>query len=304
MNYWLTTQWPQRKGEENKYDLGVWLKDGDEKYGRDIEKGDLVLFYESKTGRSEERSDINGNKIIISCHIGEQGIIKIGEIKTALYPHSKKPRAKYTDGTEAWWRWHAEATLITQSGLVPRCRVSEVLNYKLNYEYKGFGSGHSGLKQISKEQFEKLLTLFRQNLIDKSRKRKVTKRGKIKTKVTKYESKEHRELKHYVAENPSAVLKEDGLLTIGIEYLFPTNDRADIVLKDKWGRIIGVEIELIVSDGDSAGPLQSVKYRRMLEWVFDRHPGDSRSFLVANKISKKIKDKCTKYGIEFFEIKQ
>ncbi|MCG2710905.1 MAG: hypothetical protein L6416_01010 [Candidatus Omnitrophica bacterium] len=57
------------------------------------------------------------------------------------------------------------------------------------------------------------------------------------------------------------MLNEEGLITIGKEYPFPTNDRADIVLKDKYGRIIGVEIEVEVNDDENAGPIQAIKYR-------------------------------------------
>jgi len=302
MKYWLTTHWPPRKGEENKYGLTIWLKDGQESVGRDISKGDMVLFYESKTGKSETRIDAAGNKKTFPCHLGKQGIVKIGQVKRPLYAYANKPKEKYTDGTEAWWRWCAPADLITRSGFVSRMQVSQVLKFKLNYPYKGFGEKHSGLKQITKDQFEKLLSLFKQQLVSKPVKAGIKKSKSKKSPGTAYESKAHKDLKNHVAQNPSAVLGEKGLSTIGIEHPFPTNDRADIVLEDKYGRIIGVEIELGVNDDDDEGPLQSIKYRRMLEWMFNRQPGDSRSFLVANKISKKIKEKCKKYGIEYFEV--
>jgi len=304
MRYWLTTHWPPRKGEENKYCLGIWLKDGKENVGSDINKGDIVLFYELKTGRAERRLDSKGNKVIVPCNVGKQGIVKIGKIKESLHACADKSIEKYTDGSEAWWRWNAEADLITRSGFVPRIKVSEVLNFKSNYPYKGFGKGNSGLKQISKEQFEKLLGLFKQNLKNKQIKSKPKKSKSKKQDVSEYESKAHRDLKYYVAQNPSKALKEEGLSKIDIEYLFPTNDKADVVLEDKFGRIVGVEVELDVKDDDNEGPLQSIKYRRMLEWEFNRCLGDSRSFLVANRICKKIKEKCKKYGIEHFEIPQ
>jgi len=301
MKYWLTTHWPPRKGEENKYGTGIWLKDGQERFGKDINKGDFLLIYESKTGRVEERFDANGNKIVISCHAGRQGIVEVGKIKTLLYAYPNKPKQKYTDGTEAWWRWHAESSVITKSGFVSRTQINKVLNFKTNYVYKGFGAGHTGLSEITKSQFEELISLFKQPLLNKMPIYEAKKRHGH---GTGEESVEHRELKNYVAQNPSKVLGEEGLVTIDVESSFPTNDRADIVLEDKYGRIIGTEIEVEVNDGDEQGPLQSIKYRRMLEWMFERSLGDSRSFLVANKISKKIIEKCKKYEIECFEIIQ
>ena len=75
----------------------------------------------------------------------------------------------------------------------------------------------------------------------------------------------HLNLKNYVASNPAVALNESGLQLLGVEYKFPTNDRADIVLVDRHNRIVGVEIEPAVGDTDWAGPLQAIKYRYMLE---------------------------------------
>lgn len=93
-----------------------------------------------------------------------------------------------------------------------------------------------------------------------------------------------------------------GLTTAGIEYELATNDRADIVLWDRFGRIVGVEIEVLIADGDSVGLLQAIKYRRMLELVTRRNPGDSRSVLVAYGISDAMRELAERYGIECYII--
>ena len=87
-----------------------------------------------------------------------------------------------------------------------------------------------------------------------------------------------------------------------MEYEFPTNDRADIVLVDQHNRIIGVEVEPSVDNIDLVGLLQAIKYQYMLECFTDREPGDSRGILIAHSISNQIKEICLRYGIEYCEI--
>ena len=55
MNYWMTTHWPPDESEdlETFIPQGIWLPNGREQAGADIEIGDRVLIYQSKTGRPE-----------------------------------------------------------------------------------------------------------------------------------------------------------------------------------------------------------------------------------------------------------
>ena len=112
----------------------------------------------------------------------------------------------------------------------------------------------------------------------------------------------HLNLKNYIAANPSLALDEPGLCTLAVEYEFPTNDVADIVLVDQHERIVGVEIEPAVDGANSVGLLQAIKYRYMLECAASREPGDSRGILIAHRISQKVKALCKKYQIEHHEI--
>ncbi|MFC1913137.1 hypothetical protein ACFLX7_02975 [Chloroflexota bacterium] len=45
MNYWMTTHWPPHRNEdlEKFIPAGIWLPDGREQAGADIEIGDEVL---------------------------------------------------------------------------------------------------------------------------------------------------------------------------------------------------------------------------------------------------------------------
>lgn len=302
MNYWFTTHWPPRENEENKWGQGIWLQDGKEKYGKDIKAGDMLVIYESKTGRIEKRRLANGRILKIPCKTGKQGVIIIAKITSELYAYPNKPKEEYTNNTSAWWRWHAQAEVVTSSGFLPKENVNRIFGHSAKNNFRGFGKGKCRLMMMSREQFGQILTEYKSATLLNI---KASPSPPSKNKNKRFnvpESKEHRELKEYVASDPENILNEKGLSTIKIEYEFPTNDRADIIMHDKFGRIIGVEIEREVNDNEHQGPIQAIKYRRMLEWMFDRNLNDSRSFLVANKISTKIKEKCKRYGIEYFEV--
>lgn len=177
--------------------------------------------------------------------------------------------------------------------------MNRVLGYADGYGLRGFGERHSGLGEISEEQFRDLTSLFRGEL---PRLPKFTTRRPVGlTGEGAGESSEHVKLKERVARNPSAVLGEAGLALVAEEYLFPTGDRADLVLSDAFGRIVGVEIEVEVQDGQPEGLLQAIKYRRMLELVAGRNPGDSRSMLIAYQIAKPMAELADRYGIECFQ---
>jgi hypothetical protein len=309
-NYWFTTHWPPRKNEENRWGQGIWLQDKKQKYGKDIEIGDMLIIYETKAGRTEKRKLANDeSKILkIPCIKGKQGVIKIAQVTSKLYEYPNKPIEEYTNNTSAWWRFHADVEIKSSSGYLSRIDTNKILIRSgkigsLNNNFRNFGKGKCGLMKISKEEYDEIFLKYKSNISLNFKKNISSVYQKTKCTFDTVESKEHYELKNYVASDPEKILGEEGLSTIKMEYEFPTNDRADIVMQDKFGRIIGVEIELEVNDNDNEGPIQSIKYRRMLEWIFNRELNDSRSFLVANKISDKIKEKCKRYSIEYFEIK-
>jgi RecB family endonuclease NucS len=116
------------------------------------------------------------------------------------------------------------------------------------------------------------------------------------------ESDAHRHLKEYIAENASTALNEPGLKMVGVEYKFATNDRADVVLEDADGKIIGVEIEIEQGPEQLDGLLQAIKYRFMLAPFTERTYEQTRGFLIAYSLSDEIRDICEMYEIEHFTI--
>jgi hypothetical protein len=302
MNYWITTHWPAREGENVDNVPDIWLPEGRQAPGTDIAPNDLVLIYESKTARTMLRQRPDGSAIRIHGRRGRQGIICIGRIVASLVAEADANlQQKYADNTEIWWRWHAAAEVVSRSGFVPRRELAVILGYKPAYSFRGFGEQHSGLRRLSKDEFQAIVKRFNQaspiDLPERPIPSEVLKRWD-----RGEESETHRRLKEFVAADPSSAIGEPGLSTLHVEYSFASGDRADIVLADRYNRIVAVEIEPEVNSSDEVGALQAIKYRYMLEWCANRAREDSRAILIAHKIHATIRKKCAKYGVECYEI--
>jgi hypothetical protein len=299
-NYWITTHWPPRTDDKpDDIATGVWLPDGREAAGSDVKPGDKVLIYQARSGRPEIRKRPDGSEFTIHCFEGKEGIIAICEAESEIFEYEGSEPSKYIDGTEIWWRWYAPLKLLSRSGFVPRERMNALLEYKNDYNLRGFGDLHSGLKKITADQFKSLVEIFKgevESLPCKANPRYIGKGG------GGGESFDHFMLKVYVATHPAVVVKENTVKTYGVEYSYPTGDRADILLVDQFGKIIGVEIEVSVNDVQFDGPLQAIKYRYMAEVMTARKCGDSAAILVAYSISNRMKSLCDQYNVQCIEV--
>ncbi len=300
MAYWLTTHWPPRENEPETEGSGIWLPDGREIPGSRLAPGDLVFVYQAGSGRPLIRQLPDGTTCRIRCRRGREGVVHLGRVRTSLTADQTTEPEQYADGTSIWWRWHSPVDVLTRSGFIPRKDLAEILGYKRSYPFRGFGEKRSGLRELTESEFFALREHFRSSRPLVLQKRPVPRRAH--DGIIGLESDDHRVLKEFVAANPVHALGEPGIRTIAIEHPFPTGDRADIVLADEHERIIGVEVEPAVGDSDDIGILQAIKYRRMLEWTADRAPGDSRSMLVAYRISGEMRRRCEQYDVECFEI--
>ena len=300
MNYWITTHWPPRVDDETETGIGVWLPDGRQQAAYDMQPGDYIAIYESKSGRAEIRERQDGSTIKVACKPGREGMICYGIVDSNISAIPDSQTQKYADGSEIWWRWHTSVSVLSRSGFVKRTDLLHILEYKTTYNLRGFGENHSGLKKITESEFNSLVEAFHSSRpIDLPQS---TGRGGTGYHDDGSEGIVHFNLKNYVAANPVAALNEPGLKTLAVEYEFPTNDRADIVLVDQHNRIIGVEVEPSVDNIDLVGLLQAIKYRYMLECFTNREPSDSRGILIAHTISEQVKEVCLRYGIECCEI--
>ncbi len=300
MNYWITTQWPPRVGDDDRgTGTGVSVPEGRQQAAEDMRSGDYVAVYEASSGPTEVRERPDGTTIKVACKPGRGGMICYGtadSVVTAI-PDSRPKR--YVDGRELWWRWYTRLSVLSRTGFVERPVLNKILGYKPGNPLRGFGDRRSGLKKIEKPVFDALVQAFHDSrMIDLPTNSGEDGHGR----GGGGEGAVHLNLKSYVASNPASALNEPGLRLLRVEYTFPTNDRADIVLVDRHNRIVGVEIKALIGDNDMAGPLQAIKYRHMLECVTRRECGDSRGMLLAHEISTNVKDVCAEYGIECREI--
>ena len=119
IRYWMTTHWPHRVDtNKNEIHEGVHIPDGRETSIAGMNKGDLVYIYESKTGRSEVETTIDGEKNIIHRHRGREGIVVLAEIITRPYEIEDSEPTKYIDGTKIWWRYCADTKTINSHGFI------------------------------------------------------------------------------------------------------------------------------------------------------------------------------------------
>lgn len=261
------------------------------------------MFYESGSGDPRYVRDVNGTVRLVHRRVGAQGVTTVAE---AAGPLEERDRAEaiehYPGGKTRYWRWGAPTREHFSSGFVGRPDVLRVLDMSPKYNMFGFGEDHSGLKRIEPGQFDELLEIFKRQPPDAP----LAPRGRQPAPGMWTEGSEegpdHLLLKEYVAANASAVLGERGVTTHAVEFPFGTCDRADIVLKDGLGRVVGVEVEIAQHDGQLNGLLQAIKYRHMLAVLFRQRFDEARSLLVAYSLAPAIKQLCDDYAVRWVEV--
>lgn len=110
----------------------------------------------------------------------------------------------------------------------------------------------------------------------------------------------HENLKNALAENPSQL--GEGLELIKMEYVFISNDRVDILFKDKSGNPVTVEVESYIPQGNYVGLWQAVKYKHLAAVECGLPCEQVRSILAAPEIPDDVKAKCKELGIEPIEV--
>ena len=70
------------------------------------------------------------------------------------------------------------------------------------------------------------------------------------------------------------------------------------MLIDGFGRFVVVEVEVDCDRQELIGPLQCMKYRAMLSYLFRRNPSEVRALLVAHSIHQDVIDWSREYQIE------
>ncbi|MDE0021966.1 MAG: endonuclease NucS [Candidatus Poribacteria bacterium] len=115
------------------------------------------------------------------------------------------------------------------------------------------------------------------------------------------EGDDHWNLKIYLANNPA--LLGPGLVRAGIEYEFGSGDHVDILLKDRFGNPVTVEVKAYRIPSTNRDEMwQAVKYKHLAAVQFGRVCKDVRSILAAPSIPDGVKRECKRRGVEPFEI--
>lgn len=117
------------------------------------------------------------------------------------------------------------------------------------------------------------------------------------------ESKEHKELKQYIANNPHRIGLNPFEVRPLLEHLYVSGDLVDILFAPTTGKLnTVVEIEL---DNVEPGIHQAIKYRalRCSQLGLPLTDNNVRAAVVAWKLSESEKRLCAKYGIIYHEVK-
>ncbi len=290
--YWLTTHWPRPKGQYtfDKPLRDIWLKEGTQDQGTQIQPGDKVFIYESLNGQTFTEEQPDGTTIKFGAGKGRQGIVSVGEVDRKFRPDGVPQPHTYSGGKTKWWRWKALTAHHNDEGFVPREEVHKVIGGHPNL--LGLGKG-SGLAELTFEQYINLLAKFKERI------RPVPSHEKPKRGFGGGgESEAHKRLKNYVADHPETALGEKGLTCVKVEYSFCTGDRIDVLLEDQEGKPVAVEIELSQNASQKEGFLQAIKYRALICAHWDRDIDGGRAILVAHELANEIIDKCHAHNVE------
>ncbi|MDP8239577.1 MAG: EVE domain-containing protein [Candidatus Hatepunaea meridiana] len=303
MRYWITTQWPPTTiDDEDWQPNAVFVPDGREHHARSMKPGDLVVIYQSKTGRDYFQEDPDsGAKVRIRHKLGRQGVVALAQVIGTLRENKKVVPEKYVDGSEILWRWFAPIVNRNTAGFVDRSTLNHHLGYASNYGFRGFGTAKSGLMEINKHTYEKIVKSFIENTPPHALPKDMD--GIYHGGGNGGESLEHYRLKcslfHYPVEVLGVPCGTKGYKT---EVKFRTGDRIDVTLIDPIGGLIAAEVEVEMGQNQTEGLLQAIKYKYMLAVQTEREFTEIAAYLVAYKIDNKIKQLCNKYDVSWFEV--
>lgn len=292
--YWLATHWPHRIDlpRDTRHDR-VWAKDGKEHIIRRMSVGDLVFIYETGGGKSLIRRTPDGNRTVLPCHDGRAGVIALVRV-TADAEESGIGIEEYVDGSRTWWRWSATVEQVNTTGFLPRMDLNAAKGYELGYWR------YSGLRELRPDEFERIRVAY----VSTSDSHAAA--SAIQSVPTRFgpggEGPEHLALKRAIAARPDVLLHEDGLQLYQMEFLFDSSDKCDVVLKDRNGCFVAVEIEVDCMEQEVVGPLQAMKYRALLAYHFDVPQTEVRAILVAHSVHGAVKERCDRHAVQVVEV--
>lgn len=300
MKYWLSAQAPPLEGSPDRQFDCIPLAAGREAAGLELAPGDLVLVYQSKSGRAVRRRDADEAEDWVQTVAGRQGISAVAEVQARVTHDPQIGQTTYADGTELRWCWRAPIEAFSTDGYVPLADVNRILGFKPTYNFGGFAYRSSGLREIDASQYWALVEVFQSNAKgvrpprDPLRSARPVGTGGGEGRL--------RLLVDYVASDPSFALREAGLETLAVAHQLPAGDSADVVLEDRAGTVVAVQVD---AEEDHLATIAHACIRRaMLELEMGRRPGQSRAFVVAYSVSQEMRELCGSYDVECFAVDQ
>jgi len=159
MNYWITVHYPPWEGDkpspllpDPEYYYRIYLPDGRQSAGEELQPSDYVFIYESKTGKAL-KSGIRYRK-------GKYGVVALVKALSSIIENPESKPEEYLYSPPINWKWQV-STQIKELGFCSHDNVCKILEYSTDYTFLGFGDHHSGLKKLTAEQFIRLLHCFR-----------------------------------------------------------------------------------------------------------------------------------------------
>ncbi len=206
---------------------------------------------------------------------------------------------EYDNGERMWWRYCARTEPVNSGGFIPRATLLPLIGYRPNWNLHGFGDNHSGVKRLRAEEFMRLRTVYEESAEQADLEHLANNTEPPLFGGIGGEEPDHRALKERIAADPVGVLGEEGLTLYDVEFAFRcTGDRIDVVLRDRDKRFVAVEVEVQCSENELAGPLQCMKYRSMLAYLFRRPVAEVRCNLAAHEIARAVSLRCEDFEIQ------
>lgn len=301
LRFWISAQSPPLEdGPEERFDR-LSLAAGREAAGLELQEGDLVLVYQSKTGRAVRRRKADGTEERVRTVEGRKGIAAFAKVVGRAVHDPEIETTEYVDGTKLSWSWRVPINALAVDGHVPLSEVNRILGFKPTYNFGGFAYRDSGLREIEAHRYWALVEIFRRNAESpRAESDAVCGSRRLGPEGMDEERWARRLLVEFVAADPTLALREEGLETLGVDRELSAGDSADIVLEDGAGTVVVVQVD---AEEDWLATIAHASLRRaMLELEMGRELGRSRVFVVAYSVSQEMRRICASYGVECFSV--
>src|SRR5687768_16142319 len=153
MTHWLTVHHPPEIGAEGDGSTsGVWVRKKDAHRFRELEVGDQVLIYETRSGPARWLDFPDGTRRRSEYQPGRMAVVAVGRV-IEVTSHQPVTVARQDDGEEISWARLAIPSVEPLAHPVPRARVNALLGLQATAVFRGFG----GFRKVTEAQFRAIV---------------------------------------------------------------------------------------------------------------------------------------------------